>query len=112
MASTTTTQPVTVTMQHKRLAVKDDNGVERPALMLEHHPGVGTVIDWMRTGRREIVADDRVRVVTDAAEWDHACEFDVFVTCPRCGAAARVRPHNSAHCVQCFTTFRTAVGSA
>jgi hypothetical protein len=31
------------------------------------------------------------------------------VTCPRCGCAARVGPHHSAHCVQCFTSFRTDV---
>jgi PHP family Zn ribbon phosphoesterase len=29
------------------------------------------------------------------------------VTCPRCGCAARVGAHHSAHCVQCFTSFRT-----
>jgi hypothetical protein len=29
------------------------------------------------------------------------------ITCPRCGCACRVGPHDSAHCVQCFTTFRT-----
>jgi hypothetical protein len=31
------------------------------------------------------------------------------VTCPRCGCAARVGAHHSAHCVQCFTTFRTDI---
>jgi hypothetical protein len=29
------------------------------------------------------------------------------VSCPRCGCACRVGPHHSAHCVQCFTSFRT-----
>jgi DnaJ-class molecular chaperone len=33
------------------------------------------------------------------------------ITCPRCGCAARVTSHDSAHCVQCFTTFRTCCAS-
>jgi hypothetical protein len=28
------------------------------------------------------------------------------VSCPRCGCACRVQPHDHAHCVQCFTSFR------
>ena len=32
-----------------------------------------------------------------------------YVTCPRCGCSARVGLHHSAHCVQCFTTFRTDI---
>jgi hypothetical protein len=28
------------------------------------------------------------------------------VSCPRCGCACRVQPHDHANCVQCFTSFR------
>jgi hypothetical protein len=28
------------------------------------------------------------------------------ISCPRCGCACRVQPHDHANCVQCFTSFR------
>jgi hypothetical protein len=68
------------------LAVRDHEGIERPAFLLESHEGVGLIVDWLRTGMSEIVHPERVRLVTDEQEWDLACEFNAFEgACFKCG---------------------------
>jgi hypothetical protein len=93
------------------LAVKDHEGNERPALLVASHTGVGEVIDWLRTGRQEIVHPDRTRVVADH-EWDLACEFDAFASpCFRCGQV-KPDPRPYGLCDPCKSAEREPQGEA
>ena len=92
------------------LAVKDHEGVERPALLIARHEGVGTVMDWLRTGRQEIVHHERVRIVADEGEWDLACEFDAFsAACFKCGQI-KPDPRPFGACETCRKADRAAQG--
>jgi hypothetical protein len=99
-------------MTSENLAVRDENGAERPALLVERHEGVGVVVDWLRTGRHEIVATERVRIVVDEIEWDLACEFDAFACpCFKCGQIKNdPRPYGA--CEPCRNAERKPQGEA
>lgn len=97
-------------MTSEHLAVRDHDGHERPALLIARHDGIGVVVDWLRTGQQEIVHPERVRVVTDDAEWDRACEFDAFEgACFRCGQT-KADPRPFGICPRCASADREPQG--
>lgn len=94
------------------LAVKDHEGIERPAMLINRHEGIGVIIDWLRSGRQEIVHSERVRRVTDEREWDLACEWDAFsASCYECGQV-KADPRPFGACPACLEAQRLPQGQA
>lgn len=93
------------------LAVTDHEGIERPAMLIARHEGIGVTVDWLRAGRQEIVHPERVRNVTDG-EWDLACEFDAFsAPCFKCGQLKN-DPRPFGECEPCKALAREPEGES
>lgn len=88
-------------LTHGECAVTVD-GRELPARVIEDHPSVGVVVELHRGAQRFIAAREDVRLVTDPAEWDNACEFDRFpaaeCVCPPSYVRDQLNGHTEARC--------------
>lgn len=93
------------------LAVADREGIERPAMLIARHGGIGVTVDWLRTGRQEIVHPERVRTVDGGSqEWDLACEWDAFSgSCFKCGQVKQ-DPRPFGACPSCLEAQRKPQG--